>query len=95
MAISKSYVVPTQSGGASSVVASVGPDWDMWAAIGTNAAVIVALALALVQGLAFLRRENRLRKEAERERVSMVSSWVEARFVPSESGTHYNHDVRL
>lgn len=70
--------------------------WDASQAIGTLAAVVVALGLAGMEAARARKAErerDELRKHQqtlERRRVAaLVSSWVEVSYAPSTDGTHY------
>jgi hypothetical protein len=76
--------------------------WDAVQAIGTLAAVVVALGLAGWEGfrLRAARRELAEVKAAEATRLeeqqaSLVSAWIESDFVPSEDGSHYTHEATV
>lgn len=69
--------------------------YDLWTAIGTVGAVVVALVIALVQGGVALRRRRQERKLAREKVVSLVSAWIETTYRPSIGGDYYQRSVTL
>lgn len=74
--------------------------WDVLSAIGTIAAVLLSLVLALQSQhrskdlQETLDSERKEREFQERRRVaSLVSAWTESTYIPSTDGTHYNRSV--
>ena len=71
--------------------------WDAAQAIGTTAAVVVALLLAAWESYRHRTTQKELsglkQKEAERAEIGqagLVSAWVEHSYQPSRNGTHYS-----
>ncbi|MFJ3957961.1 hypothetical protein [Arthrobacter sp. NPDC090010] len=75
----------------------LGVDWsDAVSAIGTAAAVVVSLLLALSSWLKSKKADTRLRATEEkleldrqRREANLVSAWIEDHYLPSHDGTHY------
>lgn len=70
-------------------------DYEMWTAIGTVGAVVVALAVALTQATVAIVLGVRRRHLARRKVASLVSAWVEHSYTPSPSGEYYRRTVSL
>lgn len=76
--------------------------WDALSAIGTVAAVLVALGLAFVERSRARRAERALAAERERNAqaaarasAALVSAWVEARALPGIGDDHYERRATL
>ena len=69
--------------------------YDMWTAIGTLGALVVALAVALTQAMVAIVLGVRRRRLARRKVASLVSAWVEHSYTPSPSGEYYRRTVSL
>lgn len=70
-------------------------NYEFWTAVGTVSAVVVALAIALVQASVAL-IAGRRRRAAERRKVaSLVSAWIEHEYTPSQDGDYYKRNVTL
>lgn len=70
-------------------------DYEMWTAIGTIAAVIVALVVAIIQTTVAICLSIRRRRLTRRKVASLVSAWVEHSYTPSPSGEYYRRTVSL
>lgn len=70
-------------------------DYDLWTAIGTVSAVVVALSVALVQAALALVLSIKRRRLARRKVASLISAWVEHANTPSPSGKFYRRTVSL
>lgn len=60
--------------------------YEMWTAIGTVGAVVVALVVALTQAAVAIVLGVKRRYLARRKVASLVSAWVEHSYGPSPSG---------
>lgn len=76
--------------------------WDAAQAVGTLAAVLVALGLAMWEAV----RHRRTRRELadlkaaegiryEEQQAGLVSAWVESEYLPSEDASHYEQIARV
>lgn len=70
-------------------------DYELWTAIGTVGAVVVALAVALTQATVAIVLGVRRRRLARRKVASLVSAWVEHSYTQSSSGEYYRRTVSL
>lgn len=70
-------------------------NYEMWTTIGTVAAVVVALAVALTQAAAAIVLSIQRRRLARRKVASLVSAWVEHSYAASPSGEYYRRSVSL
>lgn len=74
----------------------MGPDvYEMWTAIGTVGAVVVALVVALTQAAVVIVLGVKRRYLARRKVASLVSAWVEHSYGPNSSGEYYRRTVSL
>lgn len=69
--------------------------YEAWTAIGTVAAVAVALVIALIQAGVAIFLAVRRRILARKKVASLVSAWVEHSYDPSSSGVYYKRTVIL
>ena len=67
----------------------------MWTAIGTVAAVVVALAVALTQATVSIVLGAKRRRLAREKSASLVSAWIEHAYAPNASGEYYRRTVSL
>lgn len=70
-------------------------DYEMWTAVGTVAAVAVALAVALTQATVSIVLAFRRRRLERRKVAALVSAWVEHAYTPSPTGEYYRRTVSL
>lgn len=72
------------------------PDsYELWTAVGTVGAVVVALVVALTQATVAIVISIRRNSLARRKVASLVSAWLEHVYIPSEEGTYYRRSVTL
>ena len=69
--------------------------YEMWTAIGTVGAVVVALVVALTQAAVVIVLGVKRRYLARRKVASLVSAWVEHSYGPNSSGEYYRRTVSL
>lgn len=70
-------------------------NYEMWTTVGTVAAVVVALGVALTQATVAIVLGIRRRRLARRKVASLVSAWVRHTYTPSLSGDYYRRSVTL
>ncbi|MEU4361980.1 hypothetical protein [Promicromonospora sp. NPDC023987] len=70
-------------------------DYEFWTAVGTVAAVVVALGVALAQAVLATVLSIKRRRLARRKVASLVSAWVKHAYIPSSSGGYYRRTVSL
>lgn len=70
-------------------------DATFWTAIGTVAAVIVALGVALAQATVAIVLFVKRRRLARRNVASLVSAWIKHVYAPAPSGDYYRRTVSL
>ncbi|MGP7960678.1 hypothetical protein ACTVCO_07695 [Sanguibacter sp. A247] len=72
-----------------------GIDYEMWTAIGTVAAVVVALGVAVAQLTVGIFLSIRRRRLSRRKVASLISAWLEHVYTSSPSGEYYRRSVVL
>lgn len=70
-------------------------DHELWTALGTVAAVVVALIVALTQATVAIVVSIRRRFLTRRKVASLVSAWIEHTYAPNGSGEYYRRTVKL
>lgn len=63
--------------------------WEAFTAVGTVAAVVVAILISLTDGRRSRRALNRARQSADERTATLVSAWIETTYIPARNGTRY------